>query len=172
VQVATAALTIVSRYSSITDATRHPAEPNIAAHLVQSFSKVADELAVFPCEYAVIRPFALDRRERTLTACSTLLRERLTGENLLRRFGARRGGQPLRDHVLRRLVVRRWSGEAYAPVAGPPGRRGAEESPCKLTLPLVTASKCVSSSVGKIPSKSEHNLVHYHAGCFSWRAKT
>jgi hypothetical protein len=56
----TAALTIVSRHSSITGATRHPAKPNIAAHLVPSFSKVADEFAVFPCEHPVIRPLALD----------------------------------------------------------------------------------------------------------------
>ena len=59
-QAATAALTIVSRHSSITDATRHPAEANIAAHLVPSFSTVADELAIFPCEHLVTRLLALD----------------------------------------------------------------------------------------------------------------
>jgi hypothetical protein len=58
--VATAALTIVFRHSSITGTTRNPAEPNIAAHLVPSFPKIANALAVFPCEHPVIRSLALD----------------------------------------------------------------------------------------------------------------
>jgi hypothetical protein len=39
VQVATSAVTVVSCHRSITDAARHPAEPNVAAHLYQVFRK-------------------------------------------------------------------------------------------------------------------------------------
>jgi hypothetical protein len=39
---ASTALTLVSRYSSITDATCHPAEPDLAAHLVPRFPKIAE----------------------------------------------------------------------------------------------------------------------------------
>jgi hypothetical protein len=55
VQVSTAALTVVSGHSSITDATCHPAKPNIAAHLVPSFPKIADGLSIFTCEHAAFR---------------------------------------------------------------------------------------------------------------------
>jgi hypothetical protein len=41
VQVGTAALTVVSRHSSITGVTSQPAEPNIAAHLASSSTETA-----------------------------------------------------------------------------------------------------------------------------------
>jgi hypothetical protein len=55
VQVARATLTTVRCHSPITDAARHPAKPNIAAHSVPSFPEIANDLSVFTCKHTVIR---------------------------------------------------------------------------------------------------------------------
>jgi hypothetical protein len=45
----------VVRRLLITDAARHPAKPNIAAHSVPSFPEIANDLSVFTCKHTVIR---------------------------------------------------------------------------------------------------------------------
>jgi hypothetical protein len=60
VQVARATLTTVRCHSPITDAARHPAKPNIAAHSVPSFPEIANDLSVFTCKHTVIRSLPLD----------------------------------------------------------------------------------------------------------------
>ena len=55
VQVARATLTTVPCHSPITDAARHPAKPNIAAHSVPSFPEIANDRSVCTCKHRVIR---------------------------------------------------------------------------------------------------------------------
>ena len=55
VRFGTVAFTLVFHYGSITDTTRHPAEANIAAHLVPSFAKISDWLRIFTSEHAIFR---------------------------------------------------------------------------------------------------------------------
>jgi hypothetical protein len=60
VQGPAAALTLFSRHGQITDSTRLPAKPNIAAHSVPSFPEIANDLSVFTCKHTVIRTLSLD----------------------------------------------------------------------------------------------------------------